>query len=200
MLKTIAHALDPESDALSLLKDDHRKVEGLFKEYEAAEGKREQGNIAKQICKELSIHTQIEERIFYPAAKGEVKDARDEVNEAVVEHSAVKRLVEELEGMSPGDEMFKAKMMVLMEFVKHHVREEEKEMFPKLTESDLDLKELGAELMQAKQRLESGEDTRMPGARRSAATKRKAPSTASRSRSATGRSNGRGRGDSRARV
>ncbi len=187
MFKTIARALDPAPDAISMLKDDHRKVEGLFKQYESADDKRSKGSIARQICEELDVHAKIEESVFYPAAKREVKEARDAINEGFVEHSAVKRLVKEIQAMAPTDEMFDAKVTVLIEFVKHHVREEENEMFPKITESDLDLKALGDRLAQAKERLQqkaagakprtvSGRAKRTPAAARGAAAASRAKS------------------------
>ena len=170
MLKTIVRALDPTADAISLLKEDHRKVEDLFSQYEAASDKRRKSSIAQQTCIELALHAKIEESVFYPAAQREVPTAHDEVNEARVEHAGIKRLVAELQGMSGSDEMFDAKMTVLMEYVKHHVREEENELFPKVTESDLDLTALRQRLEAAK---ESKHAPMKSAARKSSAIRRR---------------------------
>jgi len=152
MLKTIARKIDQPTDAVSILETDHRLVESLFAEFESADrnGKLEK---AREICRELDLHARAEELVFYPRVK-RMRDLRDVINEGIVEHEAVKRLVAEIGRLQPGDEFFEPKMRALKEFVKHHVREEESEVFPKLVESDLDLKALGDEILQAKQRLQ----------------------------------------------
>lgn len=154
MLKKLVRKLDPEQDAIDLLKADHRTIESLFAEYKAAD-KRGKGRLAKEICAELEIHSRIEESIFYRAAKKEAKPAGYEVNEGIVEHEGIKRLVKMIPDMSANDEFFEPRMDVLMEYVRHHVKEEESEMFPKIAESGLDLKDLGAKLARARQRLKS---------------------------------------------
>ena len=167
MLKTISRKFDLTPDAVSLLEADHRKVEALFGEFDAADDKRTQAALMKQICAELDVHAKIEEKVLYP--KGlKVKDAHDEVAEGMVEHEGIKRLVKELSSMSPADEMFEAKAKVLKEYVKHHVREEENSMFPKLIESELDLKALGAQLQQMKERLQKREKPARSAPRRAA--------------------------------
>ena len=153
MLKTIKRKLDPEPDAVSLLTADHRAVEGLFQEFEQASNKRTQASIVKRICFELDAHTKVEEKILYPAIKKEVKDLQDLVNESFVEHAAVKRLVRELSSLPASDEFFKAKVTVMKEFVQHHVKEEESDLFPKIVESGLDLKELGERIARMKEKL-----------------------------------------------
>lgn len=156
MLKTITQKLDPEQDAIDLLKQDHRKVEALFKEFKAAgDNKRMQKSIARQICAELDIHARIEEKLFYPAAKREADEAVDEVNEGIVEHEGIKRLVRQLSRMNASDELFESRMTVLEEYVRHHVKEEESSMFPKIVESDLDLKALAQRLFAQKRRLQA---------------------------------------------
>lgn len=155
MLKTVKRKLDPEQDAVSLLKADHRTVEGLFEEFEKAKDKRSQASIVKRICLELDAHTKVEEKILYPAIKEEIKDLKDLVNESFVEHAAVKRLVRELSSLPASDEFFKAKVTVMKEFVQHHVKEEESDLFPKIIESDLDLKVLGDRITKMKERLEA---------------------------------------------
>ena len=141
-----------KQDAVALLKADHRKVEELFEKYESARSKKEA--IAKQICLELTIHTIIEEEIFYPACRqaGVESDMMDEAN---VEHDGAKTLIAELENGSPDDEFYDAKVKVLSEEIKHHVKEEEKRggIFSQVREADLDLKGLGEALAVRKKQL-----------------------------------------------
>src|ERR1051325_3853005 len=131
-------------DAIALLKADHRKVEDLFEKYETARSKK--AELAKHICLELTIHTIIEEELFYPACKGTVED--DALNEAQVEHDGAKVLIAELEEGSPDDDFYDAKVKVLSEEIKHHVKEEEKRggIFSQMKESDIDLEALGEEI------------------------------------------------------
>ncbi len=139
-------------DAVALLKADHREVERLFGQFEKASNESRKQPLAEQICLELKIHTQIEEEIFYPTSREFLKD--DEiVNEALVEHQAAKELIEQIEAMEPSDEMFEAKMKVLQEQIEHHVQEEEKELFPQVQKSDMDLKSVGEQLMMRKKEL-----------------------------------------------
>jgi hemerythrin superfamily protein len=141
------------SDAIKLLKADHKEVSALFEAYEKlgekAQTKKKQ--IAGKICKALSVHAQIEEEIFYPAVRAEM-DEEELLDEAEVEHGSIKDLVGEIEGGLGGeiDGKFDAKVKVLSEWVKHHVKEEQNEMFPKVRELDLDLKALGAQLEERK--------------------------------------------------
>ena len=136
-------------DAIALLKADHRKVEDLFGKYEKSRAKK--ADIAKQICMELTIHTMIEEEIFYPACRraGVEGDMLDEAN---VEHDGAKILIAELEAGTPEDDFYDAKVKVLSEEIKHHVKEEEQRdgMFAKAKKADLDLDELGAQLQARK--------------------------------------------------
>jgi hypothetical protein len=139
-------------DAIQLLKADHREVEKLFAQFEKASGDERKMQIARKICMELKVHTQIEEEIFYPTSREFLKD--DEiVNEAVVEHQAAKDLIAQIEGMDAADEMFDAKVTVLQEQIEHHVEEEEKEYFPQLQKSDMDLKGVGERLTMRKKEL-----------------------------------------------
>lgn len=155
MIKTLAQKIDPEHDAIDLLKQDHRKVEALFKAFKAASDKRMQKSISRQICTELEIHAKIEEKLFYPKAKRDAQEAKDTVNEGIVEHEGIKRLVKQLSNMNASDELFESRMTVLEEYVKHHVKEEESSMFPKIVESDMDLKAMGQRLMAEKRKLQS---------------------------------------------
>ena len=139
-------------EATALLRADHKLVAGLFEEFEQARSASKKKALVAQICKELTVHTQIEEEIFYPAVKAALKDQKM-VPEATVEHAAVKNLIAEVQGKEPYGEMYDAKVKVMGEFVKHHVKEEEKEMFPKVRKTDLDLKALGDKMATRKEEL-----------------------------------------------
>ena len=144
-----------QQDAIQLLMADHKEVEGLFKQFQKAkDNDEEKGDIVEQICKALSVHAEIEEEIFYPAAREALDEkGEDMLDEAEVEHASIKSLVEQLQDAGPDDEMYDAKVKVLCEYVTHHVKEEEGEMFPKVKKTDLDLDELGAELAERKAEL-----------------------------------------------
>jgi hemerythrin superfamily protein len=153
---TAANTASPGTDAIELLTADHRNVEKLFKQYDKLaeeEGSyNEKEALAATICAELTIHTQIEEEIFYPAAR-DVLDEEDLVDEAVVEHASAKDLIEQLANMSPDDDLYDAKVKVLSELIEHHVEEEEEEMFPKLKKAKLDTASLGSQMAERKQQL-----------------------------------------------
>ena len=141
-------------DALELLKHDHDNVKALFKEF-AGLGERavkSKAEICQQICKELSVHAEIEETVFYPRVREAGKQEKDEVLEGLEEHQLIKELVGELESMRPEDETFDAKVKVLIEQVEHHVKDEETEMFPLVRKvmPKAELVALGAELQAAK--------------------------------------------------
>ncbi len=139
-------------DALALLKEDHRKVEKLFKDYESAKGEGRKEKLARQISLELTIHTTIEEEIFYPACKGKIDE--DLLKEAYVEHDAAKLLMAEIEaGNGQSDDFFDAKVQVLGEQIEHHVKEEEDELFPEVRKADIDTKALGEQLAERKREL-----------------------------------------------
>jgi len=145
-----------QQDAIKLLMADHDEVEALFKQFQKLKNDGAQkADIVEQICKALTVHAEIEEEIFYPAARGALadKDEDDLIDEAEVEHASIKSLVEQLQDTDPNDELFDAKVKVLCEYVNHHVKEEEGEIFPKIKKTDLDLAELGVELMELKQEL-----------------------------------------------
>lgn len=149
------------ADAIALLTADHKEVEQLFKKYDKlvkadAEDEDKEG-LVRQICTMLTAHATAEEEIFYPAARS-VLDEPDLIDEATVEHASAKELIAQLEQASPGDELYDAKVKVLAEYIEHHVKEEEGELFPKLKKADLDLKALGAELSARKQELTSEAD------------------------------------------
>lgn len=139
-------------DAIALLKADHKEVSELFDEYEKSRAAPRKKALVAEICTALSVHAQIEEEIFYPAVKTALKD-KMLVPEAMVEHAGVKDLIAQLEGVEPDGEMYDAKVKVLSEYVKHHVKEEETEMFPKAKSSSADMAELGAQLVARKEEL-----------------------------------------------
>jgi hemerythrin superfamily protein len=143
----------PSKDAVELLEEDHRKVEELFDEFdEAEEDDERRGELAKQICRELTVHAEIEEEIFYPRALEATKD-NELIDEAIVEHASVKHLIGEIEEMEPGDNLFDARIRVLEEMVKRHIQEEEEELFPELTSAGMDTAAVGQELARRKQEL-----------------------------------------------
>jgi hypothetical protein len=142
-------------DAIALLKEDHRKVEDLFEQFEKAKGDGRKEKLALEICKELTIHTILEEEIFYPAIEGKVDE--DLLKESFVEHDAAKVLIAEIETGGPSDEYYDAKVKVLKEEIEHHVEEEEKPkegLFAQTREADVDLKVLGERLLTRKEALQ----------------------------------------------
>lgn len=139
-------------EATALLRADHKRVSELFADYEKARSTAQKQKLVSQICAELTVHAQVEEEIFYPAVKRALKD-KELVPEATVEHETVKDLIAQIEGVSPDGEMFDAKVKVLSEYVKHHVKEEHEEMFPKARATRLDMVELGARLAERKAEL-----------------------------------------------
>jgi hemerythrin superfamily protein len=142
-----------QQDAIALLRADHSKVEDLFEQFEKARNDDRKATLAKNICLELKVHTQIEEEIFYPAVHEALPKQEDLLDEAEVEHASAKELISQIESGGPGDELWDAKVTVLGEYVKHHVKEEQNEMFPKVKKTKLDLVALGAQLEQRKSEL-----------------------------------------------
>ena len=137
-------------NAINMLTEDHAKVRKMFKQFEKMKDadESEKSELVREICMELSVHAQLEEEIFYPAAR-EAMDEQDMLDEAEVEHASAKQLISELEGMQPGDELYDAKVTVLGEYVEHHAKEEEKQIFPKVKKAKLDMEEM-AEKMEAR--------------------------------------------------
>ncbi len=136
-----------------MLRQDHKTVEKLFKQFEKAQDDAQEARrIADQIVEELSVHAFIEEQVFYPAVRAEMPDAEDDILEALEEHHVAKWLLSEIDGMSPDNERFRAKTMVLIESVRHHVEEEEQTLFPEVRKElkRKRLTELGAEMEEAK--------------------------------------------------
>lgn len=145
-----------KTDAIALLKEDHRKVEDLFGQFGRARGDDRKQKLAEQICTELIIHTMIEEEIFYPSLRGKIED--DMLDEAHVEHDGAKLLIAELLQSEPSADFFDAKVTVLSEDIKHHVKEEERPstgMFAQARSADVDLAALGERLRARKEELKT---------------------------------------------
>jgi hemerythrin superfamily protein len=147
-----------DNDAIEMLTEDHQRVSDMFEEYESVKDDEEDGDKiqrVQEICLELTIHATVEEEIFYPAARDALGDeGEDLLNEAEVEHGSVKDLIVQLSESQPEDELYDAKVKVLSENVKHHVDEEEGELFPKLRDSDeFDVAAIGDQIAQRKQEL-----------------------------------------------
>lgn len=141
-------------DATALLRADHKLVSGLFSDYEKSRSLSKKKHLVEKICRELSIHAQLEEEIFYPAFEMAVKDT-ELVPEATVEHASLKDLIAQLEGAEPDSELFEARVKVLSEYVRHHVKEEQNEMFAKAKSSDMDLVQLGDQIASRKLELQA---------------------------------------------
>lgn len=141
-------------DATALLKADHKLVSSLFEQYEKTRSTAKKKSLVTSICMELGIHAKAEEEIFYPAVKAALKD-KEMVPEATVEHATLKELIAQVDGKEPDGEMFDAKIKVMSEYVKHHVKEEETEMFPKARKTKLDMKALGAQIAARKDELKA---------------------------------------------
>ena len=145
-------ATGKSQDAIALLKEDHRKVEKLFKDFEEAKGEGRKEKLAQQICLELSVHTKIEEELFYPACEGKIEE--DLLKEAYVEHDAAKVMIAEIESADgESDEYFDAKVKVLSEEIEHHVEEEENDLFKQVRDADIDLDALGEKMAERKREL-----------------------------------------------
>ncbi|WP_206240106.1 hemerythrin domain-containing protein [Novosphingobium terrae] len=139
-------------DAIKLLKDDHKEVKAWFTQYDKADDDAQKQELADKICLALTVHTQIEEEIFYPAAYDAIEDD-DLLDEAEVEHASAKELIAQIQAGKVGDPLFDAKVTVLGEYINHHVEEEEKELFPECRDSKMDLKALGEQLAARKAEL-----------------------------------------------
>jgi hypothetical protein len=128
--------------AVELLEQDHREVEGYFDDYDELNDDTAKGELSEKICLALKVHTQIEEEIFYPQARKATKDD-DLLDEAIVEHAGAKELISQIESMKVGDELYDAKVKVLGEQVKNHIKEEEDELFPEVEAAKMDVEGLG---------------------------------------------------------
>lgn len=150
------HAVSPD-DAIAMLMADHKRVANLFAQFKqatAAGQAKQQAALVARICQELTLHTQLEEELFYPAVRKLIRDD-DEMDEALIEHAGAKQLIAQLEGAAPGDALYDAKVTVLGEQIDHHVEEEEGSMFPKARHAGLDTTRLGAAMRARRSELSS---------------------------------------------
>jgi hypothetical protein len=161
LLEKVVSAITPASSsdevgAIDLLKKDHDDVDGLFKEYQLlAEGDGDSGDrraLSTRICGMLAVHAMIEEEIFYPAARAAHVDA-DLLDEAEIEHGSAKQLIAEIGAAAASEPLYDARVKVLGEYIRHHVKEEESELFPACRSSKMNMAEIGAQLQQRKDRL-----------------------------------------------
>jgi len=164
MAKATPRATDTSSqtDAITLLTNDHAEVNELFEQYKAlAEDAgsigQDKQSLAEEICTMLTVHAMIEEEIFYPAARDALDDSKL-LDEAEIEHQAAKDLIAQIEDADPDDALYDARVNVLGEYVNHHVQEEEGELFPQIREAGLDLEALGAEMSARQEELLSAEE------------------------------------------
>ena len=140
--------------AIEMLKEDHAKVKKAFKEFENMDRSDTETcrQVVQTVCDDLKVHTTLEEEIFYPAVREAIED-EDIMNEASVEHETAKMLIEQLENMEPDDPNYYATFTVLGEYVMHHVKEEEGEMFPEAKKAGIDLEALGERMQERRSEL-----------------------------------------------
>ena len=145
-----------DAEAIEMLKDDHAKVKKAFKEFEKMDRSDTETcrQLVQTVCEDLKVHTTLEEEIFYPALREAMED-EDILNEAAVEHETAKMLIDQLENMEPDDPNYYATFTVLGEYVMHHVKEEEGEMFPEAKKTDIDFESLAQRMQDRKAELMS---------------------------------------------
>jgi hemerythrin superfamily protein len=153
--KTAPRSPAQPKDAIAMLTADHKKVSGLFEQFEATRSPSRKKEPVSQICEELTVHTELEEEIFYPAVKAALND-KELVPEANVEHATVKDLIAQVKDAEPAGEEYDAKIKVMSEYVKHHVKEEQTEMFPKARKTNLDMVALRDQMAARKGELLAG--------------------------------------------
>lgn len=140
-----------QKEVLSLLLDDHKKAKKLFKDFESEKSDAAKEKIAREVCTELTVHTTLEEEIFYPFLREQNPELfADLLNEALVEHASTKELIAQIQSMSMKDDLYEAKVTVLGEYVAHHVKEEEEELFPKVISQKIELRELLPQMTERK--------------------------------------------------
>lgn len=181
-------------NATQILRQDHKKVKGLFTKFEQGKGVDAKRRVAEQAMNELEVHARVEEEIFYPAVKKAIQES-ELVDEAEQEHQEAKALISQLKALKGRDNEegsdFESKFAKLVEAIQHHVREEEGEMFPKVEDSELDLVAVGAQMAKRKQELmkQMGGGNAKTGTRSKTKTKSKSKSASrTKSRSSAARS------------
>ncbi|HEV7801310.1 MAG TPA: hemerythrin domain-containing protein [Burkholderiales bacterium] len=146
-------------DAIDFLMDDHKRVQKIFKDFESVDRDEPEAvqELVETACIELQIHSMLEEEIFYPAVRGRVDEGdrknQDLLNMAEVEHESVDELIARLQELEPDDAMYAAHFMVLAEYVKHHIAEEEEQLFPEVKKMALDLPQLGEDMLTRREEL-----------------------------------------------
>lgn len=177
-----------QNEVVSLLQEDHEKVKELFKQFEAAKDRRSKQQIVQQALQALTVHAQIEEEFFYPAIRESDEETEDLMDEALQEHHVAKILIGELEGMKPTDEFYDAKFTVLAESVKHHIEEEESEVFPYVSADGTNWEELGQRMAERRQQLLDNRQSNGRAARKPARRQRPASSNSQGRKRRTSRS------------
>jgi len=155
--KTSRASTSSGQDAIALLRADHKKVSELYAQYETTRSPAKKKALVATICLELSVHARVEEEIFYPAVKAALKD-KEMIPEAQVEHASLKELIAQVKDKEPDGEMFDAKIKVMSEYTKHHVKEEQNEIFPAAKKTRLDMQDLGAQIAARKEELMANPD------------------------------------------
>ena len=155
--KTSRASTSSGQDAIALLRADHKKVSELYAQYESTRSPAKKKALVATICLELSVHARVEEEIFYPAVKAALKD-KEMIPEAQVEHASLKELIAQVKDKEPDGEMFDAKIKVMSEYTKHHVKEEQNEIFPAAKKTRLDMQDLGAQIAARKEELMANPD------------------------------------------
>jgi Hemerythrin HHE cation binding domain len=146
-------------NAVQMIRQDHKKVEGLFKKFDQAKNHSAKKRIADQVVQELEVHTTLEEEIFYPAVRKELGD-EEMIDEDEKEHQQAKDIIQELKTMDGEDEQLEEKFSELVECIKHHVEEEQGEMLPKAEEGEMDLAHYGKQMSERKKELTGKSKTR----------------------------------------
>jgi len=143
-----------QHNAINLLKADHKEVKMMVEQFKKSRSEAKKADLAEKICSALEVHAKIEEEIFYPAAREALRSSDEElIDEAEVEHASVKEMIAKIKSGNPGDAMWEAEVKVLGEYVNHHVKEEEGQIFPKVRKTSMDLEEIGEQLQQRKTEL-----------------------------------------------
>ncbi|MGZ3237936.1 MAG: hemerythrin domain-containing protein [Burkholderiaceae bacterium] len=152
--KSTSHST--KHDAISVLSEDHKQVQAMFKQFEKLTGHKnnedKKKELVQEICVALTIHTKAEEELFYPVAREAISD-REMLDEAYVEHASAKELIKQLQTMRPGEDFYDAKVLVLGEYINHHIKEEESKIFPAMKKAKVDLETLGENISQRKDEL-----------------------------------------------